>query len=351
LDAEKDELAMNRRRYNSWAHLLVTFAALMSNLGAHAGEVDSRCLQRLNEEGTAAWKQVAAALDGVEVRCNERRDSTFSGAGGTGSTKTKEATWSLHWLPSKGQRLLEFRWVDAGGRLLEVVNPQYRFKVNRPDNGAMYQVSSAKRTSDAFDILGESEGQHICAMEAGLRACTVRLPDMIAGSDFELREAKYVGAGANGMERVRLECAYKGPTKPGQLEGATYWAELSPGNFWQVERAGMILPTGDIEYHQEVSYQPAASSVPFPLVVTYNYILDKGKAKHVYTCTFQPPGPSQRAQEEYFLPFYGIPESVLDPGSRRSWVRVGLVAFGLTGIGVALWLSRRLRRGKLAKAT
>ena len=128
--------------------------------------------------------------------------------------------------------------------------------------------------------------------------------------------------------------------------GTRYWVELTSQTAWLIDRCGIKNPDGST-YTKKVDYQPYGEGV-FQKNVTSTVNISKvSSATENYQ--FDVPHSCFRADAEYYLPYYGISESVVDITSTSSWVKVGAIILSLIGVAVSIYFFRLSKKSVVAK--
>jgi len=326
---------------------IVVSVALCHGVAAKApgDEIDRRCLAELTENGPPSWKKVASFVENIGVTCKQRRVDHQQEGSKTVSTAI-HADWSLCWNRQSSSRLLERRDLERELWNLYIVNPKYRFNLFKLHEGDSFQLESGKRFApgrpQSYDL---TEEQWKIRLEAGIRAQGIPLEDLLAGKEFRLTRVQYVPDSNAADKRVLIECQYLGSEGRGRRAGGTYWAELKPRNSWMVHRSGLRIPANGTEAVREVTYQQTDALVPFPETVSDSSSIPRAKLKLESVDTFGKPTTCQRADQEFYLPYYGIPESALGYPGTSLWPRLLAYGAGIFGLGlVGVYARSRLRR-------
>lgn len=315
-----------------------------------AGEVDRACLERTLREAPAVWKQIASLADDVDVKGTTRTTITYRDKDGKRVNKETESSWTISWDVAKSRRMISInKPAPKAVRTWQVVNSTYRFKVLQHADGDPFKLMTCRVSSgDDFAALDPDEGIFDYLITAACRANGIPLTEMTASDQFKLVEARYVVDPGKGGQRVRLEYQYTGGDGSWRRAGAAYWAELDPGNHWVVLRSGARTPLrGMVEQHQ-LAYQTTASGLPFPASISYVTTIKKSDYHDESVYSFAAPTPCQRASEEFYLPNYGIPETVVGLPGPWGWVRRLLFFGGIVGAVATFIVTRRLKKRALA---
>jgi hypothetical protein len=320
---------------------------------AFAGEIDKHCLADLMENGPPAWKKVASFVENIAVAGHEHRVDRTDEKGKPVAT-TSDTDWSLCWNRPSGLRFLERRYSDVGRRNLYVVNPQYRFNLSGRKDGDQFQLDSGQRFAPkrlpTYDL---TEEQFRDLLEAGIKVYGIRLGDLLTDKEFRLDHVAYVPDGSATDKRVLIEWRYLG-SEGGRTRraGGIYLAVLNPQNCWQVDRTEVRIPgsTNWGGWKSEVTYQEADTPVPFPATVAISFSRPAAKLAVDDVHTFDKPTTCERSENEFFLPYYGIPESALGLPATPWWRPWLLYGGSLLGLGLVVYFASSWFRRKRLEA-
>jgi hypothetical protein len=183
------------------------------------------------------------------------------------------------------------------------------------------------------------EGDYEFFLECGCRVIGIPLGEMLSSKEFELREARWIDDKTRTRKLIRIAFGYSGPKARWRRPGGIYWAELDPQSGFLISRGGVIVPTTQREEKQQLEYQ-WVDDVPFPSMLTYIYANHISKTTEKQTYRYTRPTVVGRANAEFYLPHYDIPESVL--GMEGPRVSTRFVLFVLAGVGIILAIGLRL---------
>jgi hypothetical protein len=333
----------------SLASALIALVLFVPARDLPAGEIDTALLDRLRAEGIPAWKQLAEAADGVEVECQEVSKETYPDkATGQQTSREFRITWKLCWDPSHGRRLLEYHTAGTTAWSCQVVNAGYRFKVIRTQEGGPYQLLSCGRLTagDGFDTFDRGEGWPAVVLHASTKVIGVPLSTLVSSPEFRLSALRDLPGKGGAGRRVRVECEYLGPLGPFRRAGGHYWVELSPEDRWSIQQGGIRQPAQGREETQEVTYRRSSAGIPFVKALKYTDLIRPGRYREDRTAEVSPPVANSRPEEEFYLPHYGISESVVGIQSPWQGPRLLLFAVGVVGLAAAVWLARRAWRAE-----
>jgi hypothetical protein len=339
-------------RPRSMTAVALTWGAVFAHAAAApagGAGIDQQCLADLKENGPPAWKKVATFVENVAVTCHNRRVD-ITGEGSSATSAVQNTDWSLCWNRPAGLRFLERRDSDSERRRIFVVNPKYRFELFKVRERDAFQMDSGSRFAPkrrpTYDL---TEEQFRSLLEAGIMVYSIRLDDILSDKEFRLDRIEYIPDSKGPTKRVLIEWRYLG-SEGGRTRraGGIYSAELNPANSWQVDRAEVKIPARSDwgGWKQENTFQTTDASIPFPATVTISFTLSRAKLTVDSVQTLGKPTTCERSEAEFYLPYYGIPESALGylgvPWWRR-WLIYGasLASLCLAGFVATLWLRRR----------
>jgi hypothetical protein len=291
---------------------------------ACGGEIDKRCLADLMENGPPAWKKVELFVENIAVTCQEHRvDRTEEGTKTV--VTTQNVDWSLCWNRPSGLRFLERRDSGVERRFLHVANPKYRFTLLKRHERDAFQLDSgqrfARKRQQSYDL---TEEQFRDFLEAGINVYGIRLDDLLSDKEFRLDRIEYVPDSKAAQKRVLIEWRYLG-SEGGRTRraGGIYSTVLNPQNSWQVDRTEVrkAASTDWGGWKKEVTYQSTEAQIPFPATVNISFSLPRAKLTVESDHTFGKPTTCQRSEQEFSLPYYGIPESALGYPGASWWPR------------------------------
>ena len=319
--------------------------ALVAPVAGLAGEVDPACVAKIKSVGPLAWQAAADRMNDVEYTFHNQVKSLDSTHKKPATSLGSDCVVSLSLAEKRW--IIDARHVQKGNDGLYVNNEKYKFSVVRKKNDDVnpFQLVEASRrdepsdqkpSEDKFKVVQDSLG-------ASFSLLGLDLAKMFPNPDYELVAAKFVGQEVTDDRPIRLE--WSTPLAVGQK----FWVELSPRTSWLIERCGVKTPEG-MELLREVAYQPYEQGlVPKTVKTTMKF----PQFAQTETLTIEPPHAGTRSVAEFYLPHYGISESVLDV--TRTNPRVRLVAIVLSVFGVVAsiyfyWLSRRSSGPKVTPA-
>ena len=139
--------------------------------------------------------------------------------------------------------------------------------------------------------------------------------------------------------RIRFSAKYLGESRYLRVKGAEYSITVDPEHLhriliWEVTAPASIRYAYHIKYHDE--------KLHFPREIVYT--IDTGGNRSEQTWTFELPKPCEIPDAEFYLPHYGISESVLETLHPNPWPRWLLIGFGILTIAIGAWLVRGRRQ-------
>ena len=320
--------------------VLFAFLAVSS---IKAGEVDLACLAKVKSVGSAAWQEAASRMNNIEYTFHKQTKSLDSTHKIPATTLSSD--WTVSLFLAEKRWLVDARHVEQGTDGVYVENPEYEFGVaseknQQNDTFKLVEASRRKESGnqvsfgDKFKIVQESYG-------AAFNLLGLELNKMFSNPDYELVTAKFVGEGSSEERAIRLE--WDSPSVKGQQT----WAEVSPQTSWLIDRCGVKNPDG-MELLREVTYQPYEQGlVPKTVKTTIKF----PQFTETETLTIEPPHPCSRSEAEFYLPYYGISESVVQVTRTSSWVRIVAIVLSVLGVALSVYLYRSSRRSSGPKVT
>lgn len=323
---------------------LVGACLILDACHAPAQDIDSGCLDQLLKEGAPAWRATAEMLDDVEVSWTDTRVITTLNARGREEQSHQYFERMLSWDAGRRLRMLEIRHPDIKTTNRRVVNDRYGFIVAQVRGQKEHQLASCNLPERGIDELVKSMSSLRSAysiISSGIAVIEIPLETMISDADqFQLVTAKYVGSEPSRERLILVESRYLGPQARFRREGGLYWAEVSDDS-WMIQRSGIRRPGVD-EQVIEITYQPWDEGLFPKLIRNSNTWVATGKEVHQYV--FEAPTQSKLADAEFYLPAYGISETVLETLEPRPLWQFWIWAAGffvLLAVYVAVRRSRR----------
>ena len=333
--------------------LLVAFGNLLClpfQAGATDQEIDEACLKRFLREAPAAWKKAADSLDGVEEEISMTTKNEGKANSGFRTSKT-QWQYKICWNPAQRRALVEYMTTDTkeARRVVRraVSNPRYRFFVSRPESQNKYMFSKALPFDgqDPEAFLRGDQMRFACLLEAGFRLIMLNftsINDIKSNAMFKLRQMRYLRDPGRGRI-VRAGWEYVGPEDRPYFPSERVWFEMNPDRLWLAERSGWEIPLKGASGQQVVSYQAPQEEAPFPkkIEITSSVKSDTLSTHMERFYEFGLPSTCNRREDEFFLPYYGIPEAVLGSSPPKQWYKVLLVTLSFFSLIVALMLFKR----------
>ena len=308
-----------------------------------AADVDPACVQKIMSAGRAAWRQAEENGRDVEVVCHE--ETSVKDLTNKVPVRNTPAEWRITWSTSKQLRYVDHFYLDDQKHGIHVNNGKYRFTVGggNATQKSQYKIDTAhfnEQTNDFFRY--DFAEQH--ALEQVLGASYfvygLSLPVLVADKNAKLVVARFLGEADSERRSVRLEWEFTAHEGNMATKGTRYWTELD-ANSWLINRCGLRNPDGG-EYSKKIEYQ-SFSGMPFPKTVTASFNQPKLYIESE-SLRYEVPQLPTRAKEDFYLPQYGISESVVDVTRTSSWVRTSAIVLAVIGVAASIyfyWLSRK----------
>ena len=314
----------------------LTLIALFATSSSVAGEVDPACISKVRSVGPAAWQEAASRMNDIEYTLH-KQIQTIDSTHKTPATTTA-SDYNICLLLAKGCWLIHARRSEQKNDGAWGENEEYKFEVMREKNNQenIFKLvkASKKQEKSKLDDTGDDFRPIQDSLAAAYTVLGFSLNKILTNTDYELVLAKFIGEGTTDNRPIRLEW------KNVSINGQRLWAELSSQNFLVIERCGVKNPDG-FEILRDVKYQPYGQSV-FPKTVATT--LKFPRYTKTETLTIEAPHACTRSDAEFFLPYYGISESVVDITRTSSWVRTAAIVLSLVGVAISIYFYRLSRK-------
>ncbi len=318
--------------------MLLTLFATTSSI---AGDVDPVCVSKVESVGPAGWQEAASQMNDIEFAFHKQIQTLDL-------THKKPATtagsdWTISLLLAKKRRRMDARHVEKGNDGVLVENEEYKFgvargKSNQENDFKLVKASKQEETGKKDDV---GDDFHVVrdSLGASYSLLGLSLNQLLTSPEYKLVVAKFLGEGTTDNRPIRMEWINT------SIKGQRLWVELGPQTSWMIERCGIKTPE-DFEVLRTVDYQPYAQGV-FPKTVATT--MKFPQYTQTETLTIEPPHPCTRSDAEFYLPYYGIPESVVDVTRTNPWVRTAAIVLSLIGVAVSIYFYRSSRKPTVPK--
>ena len=321
-----------------------------------AADIDTSCVEYVKTVCFPSWQEAVSNLDDIEVRVLERlvkRDLKL----GTPGVENK-SEWQICLSSKKKRRLIDhiyFNQKDSNikDHGINVSNDRYKFalaKKGKPSSSD-YSIGKASRLEEGNDFFHYEMSEQYALQQILSSSYYIHglsLQSIIDDPGFKMVSAKYLGdSDPKSQDRkIRLEWRRLGGNAYWGKLGTIYWAELSPKHSWLISRCGIKNPDGS-EYNKQIEYQPFKSTF-FPKSVNWSEI-EPGFTSENKTFEFDPPRACGKSDDEFFLPKYGISESIIPDLYPNKSLRMGAVVLSSCGLIVAVVVYRLSRKNTTRK--
>lgn len=306
---------------------------------------------QLKTEACRNWNESAQAIDGLEVELSRFKSVHPDPDAGEGAASEHSIRQWVAWAPQAARCLIETIGSASSERI--VFNERYAFVVDQDQRQGDYQLSSCdQHGSNKPDIrsaalLTGSFGQIRSYLRSGFSLGSRPLPTLIEDQRFRLIVAE-TSANEKGEAIVKVEFAYEGQDPKIGIPGAHYWGELDPKNRWRVMQGGVRFKSqtrpGEIWETDSIEYREGDQDNPFPARLKRSLTYTNSPYTEKESVEFGVPSAIRRADTEFYLPYYGIPETVLQELTPRRGVRWWFIGLGIATLILGVILMRVNRR-------
>jgi hypothetical protein len=328
-----------------WVQLLVSAVVFC--------EVDPVIESQLRSEAIRNWNDDERAIDGLEVEISIRKVVVAGTDDEIDETNAERVSWrrqKIAWAPSKSRCLVE-TLLDSPFSERRVFNERYEFVVDREDKDTSYVLSQCSRHNPnrqdirSEQLLSGSFGQVRSYLRSSFSLGGRPLRILLNDRRFRLVSARNDGDGDDAL--VRVEFVYEGQDPKVGILGGRYWGELMPQHHWRVHRSGVrfaaLSGTGEVLESNTLMYRSNGDEGPLPERLLTRLSYSESSRVEEETVEFGVATPIQREDTEFYLPYYGIPETVVDELTPRSIIRWWFLGLGLVTLLIALVLIRNGR--------
>lgn len=323
--------------------LIAWFVTLIFIDSGLAADIDPVCLKQVMSAGRTAWRKAADHAQDIEIVCLERasmRDLT-----GKRPVDNTPSKWLISWSMAKDRHLVDHIYLEDNNHAIHAGNPRYRFTVGADTlQQPSYKLASAVLNKTSSNVPPYDAAEQVALEQilgASYHVAGLSLQNLMTGQDgVNLIGAEFFKRDEHDDRPVRLEWECVIDLGNMARKGTHYWAELDPAS-WLIIRCGLNNPDGG-KLLKTIEYQDYAGE-PFPKLVNEKFtqpkIYDESR-----TYRYENPHPCTRSNDEFYLPYYGFPESVVDVTRASSWVRTAAIVLSLIGVAVSIYLYRMSRK-------
>ncbi len=300
--------------------------------------IDSAVLDRLRDIATKDWQSVGEEFRVFDVTFKNRYSQGPPNQLKLVSNQTYRFAYNL----DRGLCLLRGQNEAFPGHMVhDVSNPGYVFQVNNTDmtaRGTLNRLNVHIGTKTAMPTkLPDWQGDRCKLMSACRMAC-MSLRELLDPTQFKVVEA--VDFMERGEPLVRLRARYLGEKGVGKRKNGNYTVVLDPVHryrliSWEIEVPKKSKQTFQVFYH-------SGDHSFFPKEIVN--IDDSNGQRTEDLWTYGLPQPWALPDAEFYLPHYGISESILETLNPNPWPRWLLIGFGVLTIAIGAWLVRGRRQ-------
>lgn len=335
--------------------LLLTIAAWPLGFRiASAAELSTETVTRLRTEAPVAWELCRQRLHGHEVTARSVcRVVPLRADGSADTTREIKLSGTTKIVFLDAARLMAAVVDDKESkphpveRHRAILNERYSFNVSRSQPADSFLLKGV--TAGAAlprDIEGELRN-----VRPGLHVDGFPLPDYLTRPNFVIKEC-HPGVTSDGTPLVVVEFEFT-PTGEMNVDPGRHILELMPDRDWQLHRAVITGGAGQSSYENIVTidYELMTGGQWIPRRRTYIQLgNDKPgeRWRDSLEVEVSVPVPTKVKLEEFYLPHYGISESIVDVPAWGRGARMLLFAAGAGLLIAGVVLFRRMDRKRQA---
>ena len=165
---------------------------------------------------------------------------------------------------------------------------------------------------------------------------------MLHDSEFLMTKCAFKKSSEGGKRVISITFAYKGKEGLGKRLGGQYSFELDPTNSWRIT-SFEIKSKDDVVERVNIDYSNSNDNFAFPSKATSKTVMPSKRFVYEEECIVSKPLSKVWDSSEFFLPYYGIPETVLGPkaaNNRNRYLLFGIGSILLIAAIVVLWKYR-----------
>ena len=164
------------------------------------------------------------------------------------------------------------------------------------------------------------------------------LEDLMNTEDFNPLRAIFIDG--PGGKNIHFSATYIGGQAPHRIRNAVYSVVLDPKHRFRIISAALDRPSDSRKFS---FFYHDSDDIPVPKEIVSEFKEGASSITHqVYEIEL--PKPFHLADEEFYLPHYGISEAVLETLNPNPWPRWLLIGFGIVTIAIGAWLVRGRRQ-------
>jgi hypothetical protein len=325
--------------------LVFTLYCVLSLNPAEQG-LDQECIHLLRSQATRSWSEADEQYKDVDVSF---KMVWLKYKGSIDSAEVYHER-ERRFVSAPGNKLRLMQSLAADGKFSsQVMNDKYAFAVQRKSTESPFSLSELTKQSfqrtdpDNTQVIWLTVSEMFC--RAGFEVFGVPLASIVEDrSKFQLQQAylmastKGAGTAAADGRLIHIEGKYLGPAGNNRWQNGIYWADVMAESPFFAVRSG-VRPASQVLESMWIEYQHSDIGL-FPKVVTRTVGSETEGNMQKYT--FEAPARCTLAEEDFYLPHYGISEAVLQTFTtspyRRWIITINVLAFVI--IGVIMWLRR-----------
>lgn len=315
---------------------------MFSFVSADEKIVDPQIVEELHQRAVPEWQRIELEFRSVDVTFQEVYESGLVDK----LTTDAPVTFRLAYDADRKLTLLRSQSGESPGQMNhDIANSRYEFEVFTPvmtERGKLMKVHAGENRNDEdrLDGLPTFRGKRFDLL-AACRLFGLPLANLLNPNEFETIEANE--STDQGQRRIRHSVKYLGEEGPSRREGGIYVLIYDAINRYRLLECHITSPGESSESSESlvISYHDLPDVI-VPREIVYNLVVGKEAIRE--TQTFDMAKPCRIADAEFYLPHYGISESVLETLHPNPWPRWLLIGFGIVTIAIGAWLVRGRRQ-------
>lgn len=312
-----------------------------------AGEISASLLERVNKKAAMAWRHCQERLNGHEVIVTKSDHTTWLDKAG------KQKEWKRRYstrFVKRDDSLLMVDLVDDRPNPLSILrsvkNERYSFELSRDNRDKSFGLTELSTNKE--QVLSYL-GIHTDLVFSGTISYAMPLSEYFTHSFIRMTEcSERVDAVDGPLVVMSFEIQDVPSTFRLVTNGELHTLELMPEKDWQLRRATIIGPKGADDHKVQVDIQYELSSTLGWIPRRHVLVRGNDESRDVITTDISVPVLTTTKAEEFYLPHYGISESIVETPAWGRGTRILMFAGGAALLVGAFVMFRRLDRRRKA---
>ncbi len=297
--------------------------------------LDHDLLNRVRGEATDAWHTLQQELAGFEANVIH---STKYPAEDTGSNKIRESKFVV--FPGR-QLMLAY---SERPTEVDASNEHNAFSLRKSSVGDFYIKRFTRATDSKYPT--KRLLYNMSVLEAAYSIWGIPLEEFFVSETFKPVGAELRQESGRDVVTIAFECLESKNTSPKKQPGGIYWAVLLPESKWEVIRSGVEnvqdMRGNEFFVREKNTYKPWNGIDVFP-VETRREFIEKEKVTEIVIAKLQELRSITHTEEECYLPYYGLGDTLMDSGRASSSHKISIVITGVICLVLAILVWRKSR--------